>query len=206
MIELTENAFRVYQLAKKIACPVQTPKGQQNFAVGLPSEALYRFSISDLTIRRAIAELEKAKLLRRVSGKRIAREIISTVKHSFATRHQAVHEVEMIPDAEIEIVSEVRAKGKKQSKVPFSPVDIVQVAASHLNNRPQAKKIVSAVIAILEKNSPPSAEDSTQLITLRGQLAHLAIKESDSKAKIALQAVIKALRELLKTKSPAAGK
>lgn len=200
MIKLSENAFRAYQLAKKIACPVML-RELRHFVVGLPTELRQRLSIFGQDARRAIKELERAELLKPVSGKKIVREIVSAVKSSFATRRQSVHEVVMVPDNEIEIAPDAQGKKKTEVKVPFSPLTIIQIAASNLNNRPQAKRIVNAAIAILEKNPPPSAEDSTQLITLRGKLEQLAIKESDPEARIFLQAVIKFLKEILKTKS-----
>ncbi len=200
MIELSDNAFRAYQLAKRIACPW----GLRRFVVGFPNDLRQRLSIFGRDARRAIMELERAELLKPVSGKKIVREIVSAVKNSFATRRQSVHEVVMVPDNEIEIITDAQGKSKKEKREPFSPLTIIQVAASNLDNRPQAKRIVSAAIGILEKNPLLQAEDSTKLITLRGKLEKLAIKENDANVKIALQAAIKFLKEILKTKPLAA--
>lgn len=206
MIKLSENASRAYELAKKIGCPLHTPRGLQYFVVGLPTDLRQRLSISGLDGRRVIAELERTELLKPVFGRKIVREIISTVKNSSVTRNQSVHEVVMLPDNEIEIMADTQDK-KMEVKVPFSPLEIIRVAASNLTNQPQAKRIVKAAIGILEKNPPLLAdEDFTQLITLRGKLEQLAIKESDLEAKIFLQAAIRFLTEFLKTKSPAASK
>ena len=203
MIELSDNAFKAYQLAKKIACLVQPRRELQHFVVGFPTELRQRLSIFGQDDRRAIKELERAELLKPVFGKKIVREIVTAVKNSSATRRQSVHEVVVLPDNEIEIVADDQDKKKTEVKVPFSPFEIIQVAASNLTNRPQAKRIINTAIAILEKNSPSLAdEDFTQLITLRGKLEQLVIKESNVEAKIFLQAAIRFLKEFLKTKSP----